>query len=186
VCQRPKPASKCWPRCAPSWHAPRPAGANSNGGCCDRLSSRAQRDGEPTSAVDARPLRYTEASNSNWRIAMTTASAGRSTANQRRALTALGIVAAAAVGVGTSVVGAHLIGVSGPASDTSPYLPAAYRCLQPVANPLAANGSEPGAALPPAMWKPGMPCGPVFSWNTATPSDSMLVPVDASSRPYPI
>ncbi|MDT5169993.1 MAG: hypothetical protein QOD02_3324 [Mycobacterium sp.] len=117
---------------------------------------------------------------------MATASAGLSTSNQGRALTALGTVAAAAVGVATVVVGVHLIGVTRPASDTSPYFPAAHPCLQPVANPFATNGSEPRAAQGPAMWKPGLPCGPVFSWDTATPSAPMPAPVDSSSRLNPI
>jgi hypothetical protein len=114
---------------------------------------------------------------------MTTISAGRAMSNHGRVLAALGT---AAVGVGTVVVGAHLIDATRPASDTAPYLPAAVSCLQPVANPLAPNRSEPLAVQEPTMWKPGLPCGPVFTWDTARPSDPMPVLVDASSRLNPV
>ena len=116
---------------------------------------------------------------------MTTVNARRWTSKQLRALTTLGTAAAAVVGVGAVVVGAHLLDITPPAGDTSPYFPAAYPCLLPVANPLAANGSEPRTIQGPAIWKPGMPCGPVFTWDTMTPSDPMPAPVDASSRLNP-
>jgi len=91
---------------------------------------------------------------------MTTVSTGRSTSN-RRALTALGTVAAAATCVATVVLGARAISVTPPAGDISPYCEEPYQCVQPYANPLAPNGSDPLVSSRPAVWNAGLAPVPV-------------------------
>jgi hypothetical protein len=97
---------------------------------------------------------------------MTTVSAGRSTRSRRRVHPAVGAGAAAMVAVATVGVGAQFIGVTPPASDTSPYCAGAYQCLRPDAHRLHPDGLDPLVPYGPAMWNSGMPSGPVVSTHT--------------------
>jgi hypothetical protein len=97
---------------------------------------------------------------------MTTVSAGRSTRNRRWVHPAVGTAAAAMVAVATVGVGAPVIGVTPPASDTSPYCAGAYQCLRPDADRLLPDGLDPLVPYGPAMWNSGMPSGRVASTHT--------------------
>ena len=97
---------------------------------------------------------------------MTAVSAGRSTRNQRRVHPAVGTAAAAMVAAATVGVGAQFIGVTPPASDTSPYCTVACQCLRPGADRLLPDGLDPLVPYGPAMWSSGMPSGPVASTHT--------------------
>jgi hypothetical protein len=101
-----------------------------------------------------------------WGKTMTTVSAGRSTRSRRRVHAAVGTAAAAAVAVATVGVGAQFIGVTPPASDTSPYCAGAYHCLRPDADRLLPDGLDPLVSHGPAMWNSGMPSGPVAGTHT--------------------
>jgi hypothetical protein len=97
---------------------------------------------------------------------MTTISAGRSTRSQRRVHPAVGIAAAAMVAVATVGVGAQFIGVTPPASDTSPYCAGAYQCLRPDAHRLLPDGLHPLVPYGPAMRNSGAQSGRVASTHT--------------------
>jgi hypothetical protein len=97
---------------------------------------------------------------------MTTVSAGRSTRSPRRVHPAVGTAAAAMVAVATVGVGAQFIGVTPPASDTSPYCAGAYQCVQPYADRLLPHGLDPLVPYGPAMWNSGVRSGPVASTHT--------------------
>jgi hypothetical protein len=97
---------------------------------------------------------------------MTTVSAGRSTRSRRRVHPAVGIAAAAMVAVVTVGVGAQFIGVTPPASDTSPYCAGAYQCLRPDADRLLPDGLDQLVPYGPAMWNSGTPSGRVASTHT--------------------
>jgi hypothetical protein len=97
---------------------------------------------------------------------MTTVSPGRSTPNRRWVRPAVGTAAAAMVGMATVVVGAQFIGVTPPASDTSPYCAEADQCLQPGADRLLSHGLDPLVPYGPAIWNSGRPSGPVTSTHT--------------------
>jgi hypothetical protein len=94
---------------------------------------------------------------------MTTVSASRSTCNRRRLHPAVGIAAAATVAVATVSVGAQFIGITPPASTTSPYYPSACQCLQPGADRVLPHGLDPLVPYGPAMWNSEMPSGPIAS-----------------------
>jgi hypothetical protein len=96
---------------------------------------------------------------------MTTVSAGRSTSNRRRVVTALGTVAAAVTGVATVLVGTQVIRVTPPDSDTSPYCSCAYECVQPLANPLSPNSFSQLTPSGLATWSSQMPCWQVSGSN---------------------
>jgi hypothetical protein len=117
---------------------------------------------------------------------MTTVSAGSSTCNRRRVHLAVGTAAAAMVAVATVSVGAQFIGVSPPASDTSPYCAGAYQCLQPGADPSLPHGLDPLAPYGPAMWNSGMPSGPIAVRTPAAPPDPRLHRRTRVSRLNPI
>ena len=97
---------------------------------------------------------------------MTTVSAGRSTHSRRRVHPAVGIAAAAMVAVATVGVGAQFIGVTPPASDTSPYCAGAYQCLRPDADRLLPDGLDPLVPYGPAMRNSGALSGRVASTHT--------------------
>ena len=97
---------------------------------------------------------------------MTTVRAGRSTRSRRRVHTAVGTAAVAMVAVATVGVGAQFIGVTPPATDTSPYCAGAYQCVQPYADRLLPHGLDPLVAYGPAMWNSGTPSGRVASTHT--------------------
>jgi hypothetical protein len=97
---------------------------------------------------------------------MTTVSAGRPTRNRRRVHPAVGTAAAAMVAVATVSVGARFIGVTPPASDTSPYCAEAYQCLQPGADRLLPHGPDPLVPYRPAIRNSGMPFEPVAGPHT--------------------
>jgi hypothetical protein len=65
--------------------------------------------------------------------------------------------AAAVTGVAIFLVGAPMIGVTPPPSDTSPSCPAAYDRLQPSADPLIRNGRDALMSYQPATCRFGMP-----------------------------
>jgi hypothetical protein len=94
---------------------------------------------------------------------MTTVSAGRSTRSRRRVHPAAGTAAAAMVAAATVSVGAQLIAVTRPASDTSPYCAGAYQCVGPGADRLLPDGVDPLVPYGPAIWNSGRPSGPVAS-----------------------
>jgi hypothetical protein len=94
---------------------------------------------------------------------MTTVSAGRSTRNRRRVHPAAGTAAAAMVAAATVSVGAQFIGVTPPASDTSPYCAEAYQCLERGADRPLTHGLDPLAPYGPAISNSGRPSGPVAS-----------------------
>jgi len=114
---------------------------------------------------------------------MTTESTGRHASNRRWAHTALGTAAAAVTGVATVLVGAPMIGVTPPPSDTSPYCPAAYQRLQPGADPLVRNGRDAPVPYRPATCRFGMPSWPTSNSQTGAPPDQMLAPARASNPP---
>jgi hypothetical protein len=97
---------------------------------------------------------------------MTTVSPDRSTRNRRWVHPAIGTAAAALVVVATVGVGAQFIGVTPPASDTSPYCAEAYHCLEPDADRTLPHGLDPLASYGPAMWNSGIASGPVASPHT--------------------
>ena len=97
---------------------------------------------------------------------MTTVSPGRCTRNRRRVHPAVGTAAAAMVAVATVSVGAQFIGVTPPASDTSPYCAEAYQCTQPYADRLLPDGLDPLVAYGRAMRNSGMAYGPLASTDT--------------------
>jgi hypothetical protein len=106
---------------------------------------------------------HAEDGKSEMGITMITCNAGRSTSVRRRTHTALGTTTAAVVGVATVLAGSQIIRVTPPVSDTSPHCPCAYECVQPLANPLVANGFDPLVPYRPGIWNSGMPCGLVSS-----------------------
>ena len=97
---------------------------------------------------------------------MTTVRASRSTRSRRRVNPAAGTAPAAAVAVATVGVGAPVIGVTPPASDTSLYCAGAYHCLQLGANRLLPDGLNPLVPCGPAMWNSAMPSGSVAGMHT--------------------
>jgi hypothetical protein len=70
------------------------------------------------------------------------------------------------VAVATVDVGAQFIGVTPPASDTSPYCAGAYQCLRPDADRLLPDGLDPLVPYRPGMWNSGTPSGRVASAHT--------------------
>src|SRR5260221_5454126 len=97
---------------------------------------------------------------------MTGVSGGGSTRSRRRVHRAVGPAAAAMVAVAVVGVGAQFIGVTPPASDTSPYCAGAYQCLRPGADRLLTHGLDPLVPHGLAMWRSGMSFGPVASPHT--------------------
>ena len=87
---------------------------------------------------------------------MTSVSAGRTVHSRRRVHLAVGTAAAAVVAAATVGVGAHLIPVTPPSSDTTPYCSEPYECVQPGADQLVPPGFEPLAAYGPTTWNSGM------------------------------
>jgi hypothetical protein len=78
---------------------------------------------------------------------MTTDSAIRPKPHRR----VLGTGAAVIAGVGTVLVGVHLIGITPPAIGIAPYCPGAHQCLLPGADPLTRYRPDPLAASRPAI-----------------------------------
>ena len=94
---------------------------------------------------------------------MTTVSAARSTRNRRRVHSAVGTAAAVMVAAAAVVVGAQFIGVTPPASDTSPSCAGAYECQQPGTDGLLPRAVDPFVVAGPAAWNSALPSWPVAS-----------------------
>jgi hypothetical protein len=88
---------------------------------------------------------------------MISVSAGRTVHGRRRVHLAVGTAAAAIAAAATVGVGALLIPVGPPASDTTPFCSEPYECVQPGADQLVPPGFEPLAAYGAATWNSGMP-----------------------------
>ena len=86
---------------------------------------------------------------------MTAVSAALPTSSRRRVLTALGTAAAFLLCAAIVVVGARVITLASPGA-ASPY----YECVEPLANPVVPDASDPPVSYAPAIWSSGMPCGP--------------------------
>ena len=91
---------------------------------------------------------------------MTHVRQGRSTHNRRRVHPAVGTAAAAMVALATVGLGARFIGVTPPASQTSPYCAESYQCIQPYTDRGLPHGLDPLVPSAPAMWNPATPSGP--------------------------
>jgi hypothetical protein len=117
---------------------------------------------------------------------MTTADAGRSTSNQRRAPRALGTVAGVVIAVATVVIGAQVLGVTPPSGDFSPYYQRSSQCVWPAANPLVPQGRPNPLAQDKPRWGiPEYQPGRCLSGTPTTAPDPMRVPADESKPPQP-
>jgi hypothetical protein len=97
---------------------------------------------------------------------MTTVSASHSTRSRRRLHPAAGIAAAVMVAAATVSVGAQFIGVTPPASDTSPSCAGAYQCQQPGTDGLLPRALDPFVLYGPATWNSATSSGSVASPHT--------------------
>jgi|EndMetStandDraft_3_1072993.scaffolds.fasta_scaffold89262_1 hypothetical protein len=116
---------------------------------------------------------------------MTTVSARHSARSRRLLHGAVETAAAVVVAAATVSVGARVIGVTPPASDTPPYCAAAYQCLQPGVDRVISHRLDPLVPYGPAIWNSERPSVPIADSTPATPSDPMLAPTDASKPPEP-